>query len=629
MALQLSISTSGCGSNSVPSRQGGQRAEQPSNGSVAAVDSPPTKFGGEPLAPEDGEATIPLNWLKLPGDGLVADSTGGNWQSESLGEQVAARLNALGDVITASQAKDRKSLSQFVSEDFHCNSLRPKETLVAFQDQQLTVSRGALQDAFAPEKGVQALENAVRQLLQSDSQLNDAKLRFEQKVVRVNLSDAGTDTVSQVQLFAEASAWTAQRKMTWRCSWENSAGGELRLLALRASDFEEVRARKSNVAFAEVTGAAIGASDTYREVMLRGTDHWLDRLEGRFGIFPTAWHGMAIGDVNGDGLEDIYVCEPGGLANALFVRSPDGTAEDRATAAGVDIRDQTHSALLVDLDNDSDQDLVLGTLVGVVIFANDGQGHFEHRTTKYTPDGMPFSLSAADFDEDGDLDLYVCCYSKRQGTVANEFVGIEGRPVPYHDANNGARNLLLDNLGRWQFRDATRRVGLGENNQRFSFAAAWEDYDNDGDLDLYVANDYGRNNLYRNDRGRFVDVARSAGVEDISAGMSVSWGDVDNDGWMDLYVANMFSSAGNRVTYQRRFLPSADDSTRADFQRHARGNSLFKNTGGGTFNDVSQSAAVTMGRWAWGSPLVDLNHDGLKDIVSTNGFLTQESEDDL
>ena len=390
--------------------------------------------------------------------------------------------------------------------------------------------------------GPPALVEVVRELLKASTadKFGASKWRFEHKVVRVNVTDTATETQSLVQLFAETAGETLQQSSTWLCRWHSSNGGQMRLIELRANNFEEVRAQKDHVGFEQITEAAIGNTKSYREILTRGFDYWQDRLEGRFGIFPTAWHGMAVGDVNGDGMEDVYVCEPGGLPNALFVRMADGTARDGATEAGIDIRDHTHSALLVDLDNDNDQDLVLGTLVGVVIFSNDGQGRFTQRVTKYTPDGMPFSLSAADFDEDGDLDIYVCCYSKRQGTVANQFVGIEGRPIPYHDANNGARNLLLLNGGRWRFPDVAQRVGLGENNRRFSFAASWEDYDNDGDLDLYVANDYGRNNLYRNEGTRFVDVARSAGVEDISAGMSVSWGDVDNDGLMDLYVANMF-----------------------------------------------------------------------------------------
>ena len=82
-------------------------------------------------------------------------------------------------------------------------------------------------------------------------------------------------------------------------------------------------------------------------------------------------------------------------------------------------------------------------------------------------------------------------------------------------------------------------------------------------LDLYVANDFGRNNLYRNDGGRFVDVAGQAGVEDMASGMSASWGDYNQDGHMDLYVGNMFSSAGNRIAYQQRFKPEAGADARA------------------------------------------------------------------
>jgi hypothetical protein len=209
-----------------------------------------------------------------------------------------------------------------------------------------------------------------------------------------------------------------------------------------------------------------------------------------------------------------------------------------------------------------------------------------------------------------------------------------GRPIPYHDANNGGRNVLFRNDTNWRFTDATIELGLDQNNRRYSFAPTWEDYDDDGDPDLYVANDYGRNNLYRNDRDEFgnvhfTDVAAEAGVEDISAGMSASWGDADGDGDRDLYVSNMWSSAGNRIAYQRNFQTSINDAVRGEFQRHARGNSLFLNNGDGTFRDASEETGVTMGRWAWGSRFVDLNNDSKQDIIVSNGFLTQSDSGDL
>jgi len=172
---------------------------------------------------------------------------------------------------------------------------------------------------------------------------------------------------------------------------------------------------------------------------------------------------------------------------------------------------------------------------------------------------------------------------------------------------------------------------MDNNNRRFTLASSWEDYDQDGDPDLYVANDYGRNNLYRNDRDssgktQFIDVAAEAGVEDMSAGMSVSWSDADGDGDQDLYVSNMWSSAGNRIAYQRQFQRGADQESITGFRRHARGNSLFLNTGDGKFKDVSTEAGVTMGRWSWGSRFADINNDGLQDIIVGNGFITQSGD---
>jgi hypothetical protein len=91
----------------------------------------------------------------------------------------------------------------------------------------------------------------------------------------------------------------------------------------------------------------------------------------------------------------------------------------------------------------------------------------------------------------------------------------------------------------------------------------------------------------------------------------------------------MFSAAGNRITYQRQFRPEVASAIRSQFQRHARGNTLFESTGDGHFRDVSDAAGVTMGRWAWGSRFVDLNNDGWDDLVVANGFITAEDTNDL
>ena len=98
---------------------------------------------------------------------------------------------------------------------------------------------------------------------------------------------------------------------------------------------------------------------------------------------------------------------------------------------------------------------------------------------------------------------------------------------------------------------------------------------------------------------------------------------------MDLYVSNMFSSAGNRVAYQRKFKSEADEAARAKYQYLARGNSLFENAGDGTFRDVSLAAGATMGRWAWSSLFADLNNDGWEDLLVANGFVTGRTKDDL
>ena len=297
-----------------------------------------------------------------------------------------------------------------------------------------------------------------------------------------------------------------------------------------------------------------------------------------------------------------------------------------AVSSGVDILDLSRSALFLDLDNDADQDLVVATSTHVLMFANDGRAHFRLVSKNHVRDAN--SLSAVDVDLDGDLDLYVCVYSGDGGDSRSS-----PTPIPIHDAQNGGPNVLLRNEdttgSTWKFADATSQLGLDELNNRWSYAASWEDYDNDGDSDLYVANDFGRNNLYRNDGGRFVEASSQAGLDEAAFGMSVSWSDYDQDGLMDVYVSNMFSGAGNRIVPQENFQPAAEPSLREHLRYAARGNSLFRNRGDGTFEDVSETANVTLGRWAWGSLFADINNDGWEDLLVGNGFVTRENSGDL
>ena len=392
-------------------------------------------------------------------------------------------------------------------------------------------------------------------------------------------------------------------------------------------DYREVTRGAGRIEFADIAPAVLEKTSSYGEQLAKSFDFWRARSDRSLVADLLGAQGIAVGDVNGDLLDDIYVLQPGGLPNRLFVHQPDGAATDYSAESGVDILDFCRSALFVDFDNDGDQDLAVGLAWTMVVFENDGRGHFSQRGA-FPSDGQINSMAAADYDADGRLDLYLCGRDASGEIKAEQ--GALGIPMPYYDANNGGPNTLLRNLGDFAFKDVTESVGMNVNNRRFSLACAWEDFDNDGDQDLYVANDFGRNNLFCNEgNGTFTDIAEAAGVVDIGPGMSAAWGDYNNDGLMDLYVGNMWSNAGNRITLQQQFLPGADQSVRDQARRHARGNSVYLNNGDGSFRDLTQQSGANMARWAWSSKFIDLNNDGRQDLIVANGMISTEDSGDL
>jgi len=415
-----------------------------------------------------------------------------------------------------------------------------------------------------------------------------------------------------------------ERTGSWLTEWSRAAApGEWKLRRLQAN--QETMSLASGPGFVEVTRQALGSAPSYTEQLLRGADYWRTVLDGACGIDVYGNNGVSAGDFDNDGFDDLYICQPAGLPNRLYRNRGDGTFDDVTEKAGVGVLDNTACALFADFRNVGLQDLLVVCSSGPLLFLNQGNVTFTLKRDAFqfaTPPQGSFTHAAiADYDRDGRLDIYFCLYSYYLGLDQYHY------PAPYFDARNGPPNFLLHNQGGGVFVDRTAAAGLQTDNDRYSFACAWGESLSNNLPDLYVANDFGRNTFYRNNGdGTFTATSSKSHVEDVGAGMSACWADYDNDGRPDLYVANMWSAAGQRVSQQQPFHPEAPDAIRALYQRHARGNSLYRNHGDGVFSNVADQAGVEMGRWAWGSDFWDFDHDGYPDLYVTNGYISSPRE---
>jgi tetratricopeptide (TPR) repeat protein len=416
-----------------------------------------------------------------------------------------------------------------------------------------------------------------------------------------------------------------QRVGAWDMTWVPSASDGFHVRDWRA--LEEARARSRSPIYADITATALGGNSSYSAQMLHGTDYWRTVLDGACGIDIYGHNGVCIADIDNDGFDDLYVCQPAGLPNRLYRNRGDGTFEDITEASGLGILENTACAIFADFNNTGRQDVIVVRSNGPLLFLNQGGGKFRQKPDAFQfanpPQGTFTGAAVADYDRDGWLDIYFCLYAYYQGTGQYKY------PSPYHDAENGPPNFLMRNNRDGTFRDVTAKSGLDQNNTRYSFCCGWNDYNRDGWPDLCVVNDFGRKNLYRNNGdGTFTDVAPQAGVEDVGAGMSVCWFDYDRDGADDLYVGNMWTAAGRRVSTQEIFKKDSAKEVCALYQKHAMGNSLFHNRGL-KFEDATNSSGAGMGRWSWSSDAFDFDHDGFPDLFITNGMVSGPLRQDL
>ena len=386
--------------------------------------------------------------------------------------------------------------------------------------------------------------------------------------------------------------------------------------------------------------AVSGSSHQQRtlDAIKRGTvmEPLIEGLPG-FNDWESAWQfpSASVVDFDNDGWDDIYLTDR--WTGGIMLRNDRGKFRDATKECGLIVNKNTNCMIFADFDNDGDPDAFAGgSIHDSQYFRND---HGVFRLQKDTNGELAYARfvtagSAADFNGDGLLDLYLSTYvSPSASANPNDWVQrmiIKSDREKFRGlANNhpfidrgGPANILFINIDGKLTRCETDDV---LKQWRNSYQSVWHDWDNDGDPDLYVCNDFAPDAFLRNDTQqgsespRFLDVTDS--VSDASTmgySMGASWGDFDNDADLDLYVSEMYSKAGKRILQK---FPDADKRSVVA----AKGNFLFQNDGA-RFNQVAGSKTdqvnVAKVGWAFGGQFADFDNDGWLDIYCPSGFYT-------
>ena len=339
--------------------------------------------------------------------------------------------------------------------------------------------------------------------------------------------------------------------------------------------------------------------------------------------------GVALFDCDGDGFLDVATVngssverfKNGGDLFVTLYRQVDGAAnktpkfQNVTSAAGLARKGWGMGVTAVDLDNDGILDLFVTGFNGNAVYKGLGGCKFQDITERSGLKGSGFMTGAAwaDYDRDGDLDVFVARYVSLDlknlpvfgSSQTCSFKGIRVQCGPR--GLPGESDLLFRNNGDGTFEQVASKAGVSDDNKYFGLGVGWQDYDNDGWPDLFVANDSSPNYLYRNNRdGTFTDVSFPAGVSYNRAGdeqgtMGIAWGDFDSDGAIDLFVTNFDNEY----------------------------NVLYRNMGDKGFLDIaleSKLGAPSIPYVGWGTGLVDFDNDGMLDVFVSNGHVYPQIE---
>ncbi len=320
---------------------------------------------------------------------------------------------------------------------------------------------------------------------------------------------------------------------------------------------------------------------------------------------------VSVVDFDRDGWNDLYVTSSSpGSFNRLYRNQGDGQFVDVAESLGVADLNQSGTgacmgSVWADYDNDGYEDLFVYKWGRPELFHNDGGRGFTRVTAEA---GLLDWINAGtatwfDYDGDGLVDLFIGGYwpdDVRLESIQTTRI----MPESFEYANNGGRNWLLRNTGDGKFIDVSREVGL--TSTRWTLAVVAADFNDDGQPDLFVSNDYGMSELYLNEVGpngrRFREIGYEAGVgRNPKSGMNACIGDVLNSGTHAIYETNI-SEEGVLIQGNNLWMPAAPGSTQ--------------------FNNLASVMGVELGGWSFGAQFGDLNNDGFVDLYLVNGYVS-------
>lgn len=318
---------------------------------------------------------------------------------------------------------------------------------------------------------------------------------------------------------------------------------------------------------------------------------------------------VSVCDFNKDGWNDFYLTtSKHGEQNALYKNLTDGTFENVANELGVGNINLSGTGVSMgsvwaDVNNDGFEDLFVYKWGKPELFLNHNGQEFENISSKA---GLPdwINSNAAiwfDYNNDGNVDLLIGGYYKKEidlWNLENSLI----MPESFEYANNGGRNYLMENKGDGTFRDVTFDKGFVST--RWTLAIGAMDVDNNGYMDLFIANDYSVDELYLNlDGNKFKEIGKESKIGYApKSGMNVSMADVKNDGNFSIYVSNITEMG---ILLQGNNFWQRDESVDQI-----------------EYNNKAGAMGVELGGWSYGSQFGDLNNDGFQDLYLANGFIS-------